>query len=196
MMPESAAALAMGQFPVQALSIHSTGVTVESSNLTAAQEFRMDQEDATAPAPMGMLTPVRSQNGSLDGTLAQQDAFRSIGTQFTTDLCDCCEGPGAATGYLVALFFPCWAHGIIGDDAAGGVGHCAACWPTCCCYGTYLMGVSLASVLGPYHVCFMWPPMIAFWTMNTLGRKKMREKYGIPGDTCPDGELPELVQLY
>lgn len=103
--------------------------------------------------------------------------------EFTTHLCDFCEGPGACMACCIGTFLPCWAHGIIGDVTGEGVGRQPPCVLLCCLYG-------LGVVYPVGGVC-----QIGAFTLNVLGRKKMREKYGIPGDCCPGGALPHANRL-
>lgn len=136
--------------------------------------------------------PADSYSTAEHGTALNNTDFQALqetahnfsrGTQdFSTDLCDCCEGPGAASGCLLAFFFPFWAHGIIGNEVAEGVGRVPAAFPTFCVYSLNCLVASLTPLIGAYHHPFSVSLALAMLRFNWQGRRKMREKYGIPND--------------
>lgn len=107
--------------------------------------------------------------------------------KFSTGLCDCCEGPQGIEGCLVAWLVPCWAQGVIGDVVADGVGRVPPCSLTLGLYGIIWVGSCFAGVCHGVNAAFQIPAAIGLIVVAAFGRKKMREKYGIPGNCCPGG---------
>lgn len=145
------------------------------------------QPYVAAPGQMDMNAPgADPTKGAVAMAPPMAGAPAPVGeAKFSTGLFDCCEGPHGVEGCLISWCVPCWAHGIVGDVVADGVGRVPPCSLTLGLYGIIWLGSCLAGVCRGVNVAFQVPAAIGFIVLAALGRKKMREKYGIPGNCCP-----------
>lgn len=179
----------------------------QSSDMRVLTESALHEADVTAPAPA--LMPKRSKKSKKAKNMSKEAQFEALSLhsvevapetfetrgEFSTEICDCFVGRGAEAICCTAFLFPCWAHGIIGDAVTEGSGRCSPCMFTCGLYAIYTAGAALV-VKGPVAAALMCAPMTVMFGLNVRGRTRMREKYGVRGECCPNGALSHHITLF